>query len=791
MAESVPAPAPSFAQLLRRYRRAAGLTQEQLAERAGLSARAVSDLERGENRAPRRDTLDLLADALELPPADRVALEEMIVRTRVGTPPQTAADPAPTPAPDFDDALSNLPAQPTPFIGREHEIAVVRARLLDPETRLLTLTGPGGVGKTRLALQAAAAARAGFSDGIVFVALAALSDPDLVLPTIAQAAGVAEEAGHPLGDTLAAALRGKRLLLVLDNFEQVLAAAVAVQALLAAPGVTMLATSREPLHVRGERVHPVGPLAVPRPPLPPLATLSQYEAVKLFIARAMDADPAFAITNETAPAVAEICARLDGLPLAIELAAARVRLLPPEALLARLGNRLKVATGGARDLPARQQALRAAIDWSHDLLDPGEQTLFARLAVFVGGRTLDAIEAVCDADGDLPLDALDGVESLLDKSLLRRDEDTGGEPRFVMLETIHEYSWERLTARDEVGAMGRAHATYYRALAERAEPELIGSRQGVWLTRLEAEHDNLRAALSWSQERGDAETASHVAAALWRFWSARGHQREGYNWIERTLGWVDRARIEDAVLAELLSGAGMLATDYGDYERAEVLLEECLALSEKRDDVGWVARILSSMGVVAIHRRAYDRAAELLNRALTSDRNRGDQWSLYVTMLNLAAVARFQGDLDRARGWLDESLALVRGVGDTWGLAVVLENIAIVAIKQGDYERARTYFHESVASYRAVGHRKGVIDCLEELADMLSAQRHIYPAVRLLGAAAALREQYNADREPNDQDMYDVLIASTRMTLGDDAFEAAWGAGRMLSLDEALTDALG
>jgi len=292
MAESVPSSAPSFAQLLRRYRRAAGLTQEQLAERAGLSARAVSDLERGENRAPRRDTLDLLADALELPTADRVALEETIVRTRVGTPPQTAADPASTPAPDFDDALSNLPAQPTPFIGREHEIGVVRARLLDPETRLLTLTGPGGVGKTRLALQAAAAARTGFSDGIVFVALAALSDPDLVLPTIAQAVGVAEEAGQPLADTLAAALRGKRLLLVLDNVEQVLPAADAVQALLlAVPRVAALATSREPLHVRGERLHPVEPLAVPRPPLPPLATLSQYEAVALFVARAVDADP--------------------------------------------------------------------------------------------------------------------------------------------------------------------------------------------------------------------------------------------------------------------------------------------------------------------------------------------------------------------------------------------------------------------------------------------------------------------------------------------------------------------
>jgi len=434
------APSPSFAQVLRCHRRAAGLTQEELAERAGLSARAVSDLERGENRTPRRDTLDLLADALHLSAEERAALDGTIVRTRAQVSPSVPGL-TPTPASDVDGAPGALPAQPTPFIGREREVEVVRARLLDPDTRLLTLTGPGGVGKTRLAVQVAASARAAFADGVVFVALAALSDPDLVLPTIAQAVGVAEEAGRPLSDTLAATLREKRLLLVLDNVEQVLPAADAVQALLlAAPGVTAMATSREPLHVRGERLYPVGPLTVPHPPLPPLAALSQYEAVKLFIARAVDADPAFAVTNATAQAVAEICARLDGLLLAIELVAARVRLLPLETLLARLSNRLKVATGGARDLPERQRTLRAAIDWSYSLLHPGEQTLFARLAVFVGGRTLAAIEAVCDADKDLPIDALDGVESLLDKSLLRREVGADGEPRLMMLETIQEYA---------------------------------------------------------------------------------------------------------------------------------------------------------------------------------------------------------------------------------------------------------------------------------------------------------------------------------------------------------------
>jgi len=654
MTESVPSPAPLFGQLLRRYRRAAGLTQEELAERAGISARAVSDLERGENRAPRRDTLDLLADALHLSVEERAALDRTFVRTRA---PVSPSAPGPAPAFDIDGAPGALPAQPTPFIGREREVEVVRARLLDPETRLLTLTGPGGVGKTRLALQAAAAARAAFADGVVFVALAALSDPDLVLPTIAQAVGVAEEAGRPLVDTLAATLREQRLLLVLDNVEQVLPAADVVQALLlAAPGVTAMATSREPLHLRGERLYPVGPLAVPHPPLPPLEALSQYEAVKLFIARAADADPTFAVTNATAQAVAEICARLDGLPLAIELVAARVRLLPLETLLARLSNRLKVATGGARDLPERQRTLRAAIDWSYDLLDPGEQTLFARLAVFVGGRTLAAIEAVCDADKDLPIDALDGVESLLDKSLLRREVGADGEPRLLMLETIQEYARAQLEASDERAALERRHAVYYLALAEEAEPH-VQEKNPAWLARLDGERDNFRAALDWTRGASEAVLELRLASALGRFWQARARWTEGRRDLRETL-----ARTSEAVTLErarVLEKAGTMAIDQGDVGEAQQLIEEALAVYRTLGDERNLPSALSTLSYVTQRRGDYMAAIRHSEEGLEIARRLGDRVAVATAINNMGLAALEGGDLGRATDLFVESLVLV------------------------------------------------------------------------------------------------------------------------------------
>src|SRR5215204_3154934 len=409
---------------------------------------------------------------------------------------------------------NNLPMQPTLLVGREREVEDVRGRLLAPEVRLLTLTGPGGTGKSRLALQSAADLMEEFENGVFFVALATLTDHTLVTSSVAQVLGVRESGDQPLLEGIKDYLQDKRLLLVLDNFEQVLEAAPqAGEILSAAPRLKVLATSRIPLGIYGERERRNGVLAIPDPKrLPTLEVLSQYEAVRLFIERAEATKADFSITNENAPAVAEICARLDGLPLAIELAAARIKLLPPSSILARLTNRLKLLTGGARDLPERQRTLRGAIEWSHTLLDEGEKTLFARMAIFSGGRTLEAIEAVCDAQGDLPMDAFDGVSSLVDKSLLRQEEGPEGEPRFMMLETIHEYAREKLRESGEAEEIGHAHARHFLGLAE--EAELTGPEQAWWLERLEAEHDNLRTTLARTRRPGVGTQVGRRAPVL-------------------------------------------------------------------------------------------------------------------------------------------------------------------------------------------------------------------------------------------------------------------------------------
>src|SRR5215213_4336495 len=437
----------------------------------------------------------------------------------------------------LDAYRNNLPLQPTPLIGREKEVSEVCNLLRGHETRLLTLTGPGGTGKTRLALQVAADLLDDFPDGTYFVPLATLTEAELFFSAVAETLGVKETREQPLGESLKDYLGQRRLLLVLDNFEQVLEAAPDVTELLAgAPGLKVLATSRAPLGLYGEHEYAVPPLSVPDVRhLPDLKSLSQYEAVRLFIERAKSAKVDFEVTDDSAPAVAEICVRLDGLPLAIELAAARIKMLPPKAMLQRLSSRLKLLTGGARDLPERQRTLRATIEWSYALLDEGEQVLFGRLAVFSGGRTLEAIEAICDAEGDLPVDVFEGVSSLLDKSLLRQEEGPNGQPRFVMLETVHEFAREKLAESPEADEIKRVHAEYFLILAKEAFPELRGPDQLEWLERLEAEHDNMRAALSWASVRKEAEVALRLGGALSWFWSVRGYQSEGRRWLEEAL----------------------------------------------------------------------------------------------------------------------------------------------------------------------------------------------------------------------------------------------------------------
>src|SRR5918994_1266847 len=521
----------------------------------------------------------------------------------------------------LDARRNNLPGQPTPLVGREREVAQVCERLRNPDVRLLTLTGPGGTGKTRLGLQAAAELMDEFESGTFFVPLAPISDPTLVAPTIARALGL-ETGDQTPEELLRDYLRDKQTLLLLDNFEQVLLAAPLVTELLSsAPRLKALTTSRIPLRLYGEYEFPVPPLEVPDPKRPQsLEQVTQYEAVRLFIERARAAKSDFKITSDNAPAVAEICARLDGLQLAIELAAARIKLLPPRAILDRLGDRLRLLTGGARNLPERQRTLRGAIEWSYELLTAEERTLFARLAVFSGGSTLEAIEKVCDPRGDLSVDALEIASSLLDKSLLRREEGAEGEPRFVMLETIHEYARERLDKSGEAGEIKRLHAEYFLGLSEQGESKLRGPEEAKWLERLEIEHDNMREALSRALDGEEAELGLRLPGALWQFWWGGGHYDEGRRRLETALAKDDRASV---ARAKALEAVGWLADDQGDINRAVAAAQEGLSLSAGAEIID-AAPFLRILGSAASIQGDHDRAAQLYEESLALSRRAGN-----------------------------------------------------------------------------------------------------------------------------------------------------------------------
>ena len=558
--------------------------------------------------------------------------------------PVWAAVPAP---PSSQGPKHNLPAQTTHLIGREREIRAVREQLSKDNARLLTLSGVGGTGKTRLALQAAADMMDEFEHGVFFVSLAALSDAALVLPTIAKTFDLRETAGLPLLEQLQDYLRDKQLLLVLDNFEQVIDAAPRVSELLtAAARLKVLVTSREALRLSGETDYPVPPLSLPDPRrLPSLAQLSQYEAVALFIERAVAVKPTFTVTNENAPAVAEICHRLDGLPLAIELAAARARVLPPERMLVELSHRLNFLTSGSRDVPTRQKTLRGAIDWSHDLLTTTERELFRRLGVFVGGCTLESIETVCNVEKDLSV--LETVESLVGKSLVKQTE-AHGEPRFVMLETIREYAGERLLAAGEEERVRERHREYYLALAEEAQAKLIGAEQTEWLQHLEDEHENLRAALNWSLVVAGSDGGLRLCGALQRFWATRGHLSEGRGWCARFLGRAE-GEVRTPARAKALNTAGVLAQLQADYPVASTQHEEGLAIRRQLGDQSGIAASLNNLANVFAQRADYSSAKTLYEESLAIRRQLGDRSGIAASLDNLGAVAHAQGDFVSAR----------------------------------------------------------------------------------------------------------------------------------------------
>ena len=648
---------------------------------------------------------------------------------------------------------NNLPVATTPLVGRAAEAAVVAARLAAPGTRLLTLTGPGGIGKTRLALAVAAAVLPTCPDGVFFVNVAPLVDADLVLPTIARALGLRETAGQSLAETLAAYLRDKRLLLVLDNCEQVPAAAPAVAALLQdAPGLQVLATSRAPLHLSMEQEYPVPPLAVPDAEAATPAALVGNDAVTLFVERAQAVKPDFALTDANAPAVAAICARLEGIPLALELAAARSKVLAPAAILARLGSGLALLTGGARDLPARQQTLRATIDWSYDLLTPEEQQLFRRMAVFRGGRTLEAAEAVCNADGDLALDVLDGIASLLDKSLLLPGEGRTGEPRYRMLETIREYAGERLAAAGEAAALRRRHARYFAALAEAAEPQLKGPEQATWLDRLEDEHDNIRAALAWAQAPdapapdaaggpSPVEIGLCIAGAIRSFWYTRGYVREGRGHLAALLAAADApgTAVTLATRARALNAAGALAWAQSDYAAARASYEATLAAYRALDDPVGLPVALNNLGIVAYKRGDFPTARGLFAEARDRYHALGERWGEGNALNNLGSMAHDQGDYAGARPLLEQSLAIFRDLGDKLGAGLALNNLGAVAVGEGDYARARALYEEGLSIRRELGDKRGVGLALNNLGNVALEQGDPATARALHEEALAVR----------------------------------------------------
>jgi predicted ATPase/DNA-binding CsgD family transcriptional regulator len=652
------------------------------------------------------------------------------------------------PLKSLDNRPNNLPLQMTPLIGREQEITIALQLLQREEVRLLTLTGPGGTGKTRLALQVAAELSDRFADGVYFVNLAPLNDAGLVVTTIAQTLAIKELAGQTLLELLKASLHWKHVLLLLDNFEQVIEAAVDVAALLAAcPLLKVLVTSRAALHVRGEQEYAVPPLAVPDPKyLPDLVTLAQYEAVALFLQRAQAVKPAFQLTDANTPAVAEICVRLDGLPLAIELAAARIKVLPPQELLTRLGQRLTVLTGGARDAPARQQTLRNTIAWSYQLLGAAEQGLFQRLSVFVGGCTFEAIEAVCTAL-DIKSSAgqvFDGVASLIDKSLLQQTEQEEDEPRLVMLETIREYGLECLRESGEMETTWQAHAEYYLVLAEEAESELVGPQQVAWLERLEREHDNLRAAMRWILEQWEIwhhrEMALRLGGALQRFWEVRGHWSEGWSFLERALA--GRKGVAVHVQMKALNAAAHLAYVKGDTDRAAALSEECLARCREIGDIAGIAHSLGLLGSLAWRRYDFVEAYSLNEESLALFKEVKDREGIAWALNNSAVQLGQQGEFDKAISLNEESLALFRELGHIEGIAWALFNLAnVLFLSHGDPARVHTLLEENLALCKKMGHKEGIAQALGLLSQVFLQQGDAIKACSLLEESVVLSRE--------------------------------------------------
>lgn len=608
----------------------------------------------------------------------------------------------------LDQRPSNLPAPTTSFLGRQTEIDESCNLLRRPEVRLLTLTGPGGTGKTRLSLQIASRLLDEFEHGIFFVPLAAIFDPALVLPAIAQALDVKEISGQSLVQALTVHLQDRQILLVLDNFEQVVAAGLHIADLLKGTHrLKILISSRETLRIYGEHEYPIPPLPLPDlRRLPPIDTLAEYPAIALFVERARSTRPDFDLTTQNAAAIAEICTRLDGLPLALELAAARVRMLSPKDMLARLNSRLNLLNSGARDLTERQRTLRGAIAWSYDLLTEEEKTLFTRLSAFFNGCDFQSAEFICTRNAQDPLDLFTGLESLLEKSLLRRETAPDGTPRFTMLETIREYAQEKLQESGNLPELRTLHAEYFINLSLQAKDSLLmGPEQTNWLRRLEQEHDNLRAALAWTlEDTARAEQAITLGAALWRFWWTRGYLGEGRRWMQRII--THAAHLHTTTLADAIHGTAMLTWDQGDHLPAIRLYQQCLQLARQLNYIDGMARALDALGYAADTREDYAQAMAYFEESLPLKRQMHNDWEVACTLNNMGYVRTHQNRFEEATTLFEESLTLFRKVGDQWGIGMALARIGEAARAEGDFEKARHYLQEGLKIWEEMGNRR-------------------------------------------------------------------------------------
>jgi non-specific serine/threonine protein kinase len=715
----------SFGGLLRRYRQAAGLTQEELAERAHLSARTVSDLERGLNLRPRKDSMALLAQALGLADAERARLEDAARQAALLPAAEQTLPHEPARAhgglQSTQAKATNLPRALTSFVGRTREQAEV-ARLLQ-EAPLVTLTGAGGCGKTRLARQVAATLLAAYPDGVWLVELAPLADATLVPQAVAAALGVVEELGQPLLSTLVAFLQAKRLLLVLDNCEHLVGACAEVAGTLLehCPELQVLATSREVLGVAGEHVWRVPSLSLPDSRRQvSVQDACEADAVRLFVERARAVRPTSALAEQNAGLVAEVCERLDGIPLALELAAARLSVLTLEELATRLDDRFRLLTSGSRTALPRQQTLRATLDWSWNLLSGAEQALLRRLAVFAGGWTLKAAEVVCVGEGIEAGEVLDLLGSLVNKSLVTREETRDGAGRFGLLETVRQYALEQLEASGEAAAGRERHLEWCLTLAVRAAPALRGAEQVAWLARLEGELDNLRAALRWAQEGGQLALGLQLAQALSHFWNVHSHRSEGLRWLERFLALAtgDDANVgtskalESMELATLrawaLGAASWLACMQCETRMARQRAEQSLALFRELEDPLGLADVLNTSGCVARDEGDFGRSAALLGECAALSRRTGNKLGLSASLTNLGMSVLQQGDSERAARVAQESLALWREIGDPWHIASALFLHGLVAQEQGDLERATDLGTQSLALFQETGDRRGI-----------------------------------------------------------------------------------